>query len=64
MIIDIHAHFTAPDKLFAYKANILSSRSRPRKLKLSDELVIESLNKPVHGGASHLQQLDEVGTDY
>ncbi|MFN4283102.1 MAG: amidohydrolase family protein [Alphaproteobacteria bacterium] len=64
MIIDIHAHFTAPDKLFAYKANILSSRSRPRKLKLSDELVIEALNKPVHGGASHLQQLDEVGTDY
>lgn len=64
MIIDIHAHFTAPDKLFAYKSNLLASRSRPRdKLKMSDELIIEALNKPVHGGASHLQQLDEVGTD-
>lgn len=64
MIIDIHAHFTAPDKLFAYKSNLLASRSRPRgKLKLSDELIIEALNKEVHGGASHLQQLDEVGTD-
>jgi len=64
MIIDIHAHFTAPDKLFAYKSNLLASRSRPRaKLKLSDELILEALNKEVHGGASHLQQLDEVGTD-
>lgn len=65
MIIDIHAHFTAPDKLFAYKSNLLASRSRGRdKLKMSDELIIEALNKPVHGGASHMQQLDEVGTDY
>jgi 4-oxalmesaconate hydratase len=65
MIIDIHAHFTAPDKLFAYKSNLLAARSRPRdKLKLSDELIKEALNKPVHGGASHLEQLDQVGTDY
>jgi OH-DDVA meta-cleavage compound hydrolase len=64
MIIDIHAHFTAPDKLFAYKANLLASRARQRgKLKLSDDLIVEALNKEVHGGASHLQQLDEVGTD-
>ena len=64
MIIDIHAHFTAPDKLFAYKSNLLAARSRPRdKLKLSDELILEALNKPVHGGSSHLEQLDQVGTD-
>ena len=65
MIIDIHAHFTAPAELFAYKANLLASRSRPRgPLKMSDDLVTEALNKPVHGGSSHLEQLDQVGTDY
>ncbi len=64
MIIDIHAHFTAPVELFAYKSNLLASRSRGRgDLKLSDELIIAALNKPVHGGNSHLQQLKEVGTD-
>ena len=26
MIIDIHGHVTAPDKLYVYKANILSHR--------------------------------------
>jgi len=26
MIIDIHAHFSAPDSLYVYKANLLSSR--------------------------------------
>lgn len=65
MIIDIHAHFTAPAELFAYKSNLLASRSRPRDgLKLKDELIVSALKKPVHGGASHLEQLDEVGTNY
>lgn len=64
MIIDVHAHFTAPEALFAYKANLLASRGFGRgKLKLSDEQIIAALNQPVHGGASHLKQLDEVGTD-
>lgn len=64
MIIDIHAHFTAPEKLFAYKANLLASRGRTRGVvKLSDDEITAALNKPVHGGTSHLAQLDEVGTD-
>jgi len=64
MIIDIHAHFTAPEKLFAYKANLLASRGRSRGVvKLSDDEITAALNKPVHGGTSHLAQLDEVGTD-
>lgn len=64
MIIDIHAHFTAPEKLFAYKANLLASRGRTRGVvKLSDDEIAAALNKPVHGGTSHLAQLDEVGTD-
>ncbi|MGY9004790.1 MAG: amidohydrolase family protein [Alphaproteobacteria bacterium] len=64
MIIDIHAHFSAPEKLFAYKANILASRGRSRgAVKLSDDEILGALNKKVHGGNSHLEQLDEVGTD-
>ena len=64
MIIDIHAHFTAPEKLFAYKANLLASRGRSRGVvKLSDDEITAALNKPVHGGTSHLAQLIEVGTD-
>jgi 4-oxalmesaconate hydratase len=64
MIIDIHAHFTAPEKLFAYKSNILASRARNRgTVKLSDDEILAALNMPVHGGNSHLQQLDDVGTD-
>jgi len=64
MIIDIHAHFTAPDKLWVYKSSILAARSRGRKVPTySDEEIIGALNKPVHGGTSHLEQLDEVGID-
>jgi 4-oxalmesaconate hydratase len=64
MIIDIHAHFTAPEKLCAYKSNILASRARNRgTVKLSDDEILAALNMPVHGGNSHLQQLDDVGTD-
>ena len=65
MIIDIHAHFTAPDKLWVYKSSILAARSRGRKVPTySDEEIIGALNKPVHGGTSHLEQLDEVGIDF
>jgi OH-DDVA meta-cleavage compound hydrolase len=64
MIIDIHAHFTAPAELWAYKSNLLASRGHSGgRLKLSDDKIIDALNKPVHGGNSHLQQLKEVGID-
>lgn len=64
MIIDVHAHFTAPEGLYAFKANLLASRGAGRGgLKFSDDEILAALNKPVHGGTSHLQQLKEVGTD-
>jgi len=64
MIIDIHAHFTAPAELFAYKSNLLAGRGASvNKFKLKDDKIIAALNEPVHGGTSHLQQLKEVGTD-
>jgi predicted TIM-barrel fold metal-dependent hydrolase len=65
LIIDSHGHVTAPDSLYVYKAQILAHRGahgRGGNL-ANDEDVREALNKPVFGGSSHLQQLQEVGTD-
>jgi 4-oxalmesaconate hydratase len=65
MIIDAHAHVTAPDSLYVYKANILSHRGGHGRgaVEASDEDIIAALNKPVFGGSSHLEQLRECGTD-
>jgi OH-DDVA meta-cleavage compound hydrolase len=58
MIIDIHAHVSAPVELYAYQANLLASRGGQRKstFKVEDEKVAHAL-KP------HLKFLDEAGTD-
>lgn len=65
MIIDCHGHVTAPDKLYVYKANILSHRGAHGRgsAGCTDEDIRAALNAPVFGGSSHLEQLKEVGTD-
>ncbi len=65
MIIDSHAHVTAPQELYAYKANILAHRGAHGrgKIGLSDDQITAALQAPVFGGNSHLDQLREVGTD-
>ncbi len=65
MIIDSHGHVTAPDKLYVYKANILSHRGAHGRgnAGCSDDDIQAALNAPVFGGSSHLAQLKEVGTD-
>ena len=65
MIIDSHGHVTAPEKLYVYKANILSHRGAHGRGShgASDEEIKAALNAPVFGGSSHLAQLKEVGTD-
>ena len=65
MIIDAHAHVTAPDSLYVYKAGILSHRGGHGRgaVGASDEDIIAAVNKPVFGGSSHLEQLKECGTD-
>lgn len=65
MVIDIHAHVTAPESLYAYKANLLAHRGAHGRGSpgITDDEVREALNEPVFGGGSHLAQLDEVGTD-
>ena len=65
MIIDSHGHVTAPEKLYVYKANILSHRGAHGRGShgASDQEIMDALNSPVFGGTSHLEQLKEVGTD-
>ena len=65
MIIDIHGHVTAPDKLYVYKSNILSHRGGHGRGEVgaTDQDIHDALSAPVFGGTSHLSQLKEVGTD-
>ena len=65
MIIDIHAHVTAPDSLYVYKAGLISHRGGHGRgaVNATDDDIIKALNSPVFGGSSHLDQLKEAGTD-
>jgi predicted TIM-barrel fold metal-dependent hydrolase len=57
MIIDVHAHVSAPPELYAYQANMLASRSPGKKvLKIDDEKVEKGLK-------NHLRFLEEAKTD-
>ncbi len=65
MIIDCHAHVSAPAKLWAYKATLLAHRGAHGrgKVVISDDEMIEALNTPHMGQYGHLPYLDVVGTD-
>jgi predicted TIM-barrel fold metal-dependent hydrolase len=65
MVIDSHAHVTAPDALYVYKAAVLSHRGAHGRgaVAATDDDIIKAQNSPVFGGSSHLQQLKEAGTD-
>lgn len=66
MIIDAHAHVTAPDSLYAWKAGLLSHRGAHGRgsAQVSDEEMLSVLNSPTFGTKSHVQQLKELGTDF
>ena len=65
MVIDSHAHVTAPDSLYVYKAGLLAHRGGHGRgsTGATDQDVKDALNKPVFGGSSHLEQLKEAGID-
>src|SRR3972149_3870343 len=65
MVIDSHAHVTAPDALYVYKAGLISHRGAHGRggVNATDEDIHKALNSPVFGGSSHLEQLKEAGTD-
>jgi OH-DDVA meta-cleavage compound hydrolase len=65
MVIDAHAHVTAPDGLYVYKAALTAHRGAHGRgaVNATDDDQHKALNSPVFGGSSHLQQLKEAGTD-
>lgn len=70
MIIDCHAHFSAPDALYSLKAMLLSSRGDAGKGqfpgKLTEKLIkehVEGGGSSVHGTKGHLDYMDSAGTD-
>ncbi len=67
MIIDCHAHVSAPSELWAYKATLLSHRgSHGRgRVNVSDDDIREAVEKKHFPGSghSHMDYLDALGTD-
>ncbi len=65
MIIDCHAHVSAPAELWAYKANLLASRGFHGRggVKVSDEQIRAAANKVEMGPFGHLDYLKQVHTD-
>ncbi len=66
MIVDVHGHVSAPESLYAYKANLLSHRGahgRGRVAPSDDQLreAVEGASESF--GQSHLAHLDEAGID-
>lgn len=66
MIIDVHGHVSAPDALYAYKANVLSHRGAHGRGRVvaSDDQLRAAVEAP--GGVfgiSHLEHLDTAGID-
>lgn len=67
MIIDVHGHVSAPDKLYSYKANLLAHRGAHGRggPRITDDELHAALRagNPSFGGVSHLEHLDEAGVD-
>jgi 4-oxalmesaconate hydratase len=66
MIIDVHGHVSAPDGLYAYKANILSHRGAHGRggAGVSDDQLRAAVEQPNRAfGISHLEHLDAAGID-
>jgi OH-DDVA meta-cleavage compound hydrolase len=65
MVIDVHAHITAPDSLYVWKAGLLSHRGSHGRgdPQVSDDVMRAVINAPTFGAESHLQQIAASGID-
>jgi predicted TIM-barrel fold metal-dependent hydrolase len=65
MIIDCHAHVSAPTELWAYKALILSHRGAHGrgKVEVTDDEIRAAANKKEMAPVGHLDMLKKHGTD-
>jgi len=64
MIVDCHAHVSAPPQLWAYKASLLSHRGAHGRgqVKISDDDIRKALTTPEISHVGHLPLLEELGT--
>lgn len=67
MIIDVHGHVSAPDKLYSYKANLLAHRGAHGRggPRITDDELQAALDapNPSFGHVSHVDHLDAAGVD-
>jgi predicted TIM-barrel fold metal-dependent hydrolase len=65
MVIDVHGHIVAPEKLYAYKASLLASRGwhGRGRVHISDEELLGATWEHDGKQKTHLQFLDEAGID-
>lgn len=67
MIVDVHGHVSAPESLYAWKANLLSHRGSHglKAPSMSDEAIRGAYlaPNPSFGNVSHLDHLDSAGVD-
>lgn len=67
MKIDIHGHVSAPESLYAYKANLLAHRGAHGRgaVHITDQKLIDALNAPSasFSNKSHIEHLDAAGYD-
>lgn len=65
MIIDCHAHVSAPQQLWAYRALLTANRGvdGPKEVKMTDEEIEASLHTPEIGERGHLEMLDDHAID-
>jgi OH-DDVA meta-cleavage compound hydrolase len=64
-IIDVHAHVSLPDSVYAWKAGLLSHRGSHGRGEpgVSDDEMRACLHAPTFGTSSHLEQLKETRID-
>jgi predicted TIM-barrel fold metal-dependent hydrolase len=65
MIIDCHAHMSAPQQLWAYRSLLLAHRgwNGPSKVAMTDDEIRQSLDAPEIAPNGHMRCLHDHGTD-
>ncbi|MFN0002370.1 MAG: amidohydrolase family protein [Pseudohongiellaceae bacterium] len=65
MIIDCHAHFSAPPQLAVYKAGLVSHRGSHGRgaVKYTDEQLIAAWNRKEMGPCGHIEHMQNNGLD-
>jgi predicted TIM-barrel fold metal-dependent hydrolase len=65
MVIDVHAHVSAPQQLWAYRALLTANRGvdGPKRIDYTDDEIRQALSVPEIGIKGHLDLLEDHGID-